>query len=442
MSYLLLIFYLLFFLWLIKQVPFFKSPLFTYKWIAGVFILKFLAGIALYLVYARFYGNRMSGDIFKYFDDGNIIYSALRQNPADYFRMLSGIGSDSPHLMQYYDTCHFWIKEFNYGLVNDNRIVIRFNALVRLISMGNIHIHTLIMSFLSFTGLWFIFKLFESDFKDKKWGLLLAVFFFPSVLFWTSGLLKEGILIFAFGMLLYFWNHLFETNKRAKPLLFIALSIFILIFSKFYVLLAAAPGLLLLLVAHKRKNRKVIIHFIWVHILVFLLFWFSEPIFGFNLPEILADKQNDFINFVNSLNQAGSKIAMDKLDSSFWSFAKAAPLAFFTTLCRPSIFEMHNLTSAMAAFENLIIVLLIIFTVFYFNRKHISNPKLWFSISFAVILFTLSGLSTPILGALVRYKAPALPFLGIIILYLTRNFSVSKFKIKSIFTNKNFTKNI
>jgi len=46
------------------------------------------------------------------------------------------------------------------------------------------------------------------------------------------------------------------------------------------------------------------------------------------------------------------------------------------------------------------------------ERKNI----FWFCVFFVLILFTIIGLTTPVSGALVRYKIPALPFLGIAML--------------------------
>ncbi|PKP08717.1 MAG: hypothetical protein CVU09_14255 [Bacteroidetes bacterium HGW-Bacteroidetes-4] len=426
MSYLLLFFYFAILIVIISRAKFFQSAYLPKYVPILIFILKFTAGISVYLVYAYFYGSRISGDIFKYFDDGNIIYSALHQNPVDYLRMLTGIGAKAPHLSQYYDTCHFWIKDFNYGLLNDNRIVIRFNALFRLISMGNIHIHTLFMSFLSFTGLWFLLRTFEATFQTKKWGLVLVVFFFPSSLFWTSGLLKEGILTFAFGMLIYQIYGLINNKKTGLSIACLVLSIGILFLSKFYVLVAALPGLIYVLVASKLKIRNTFAYFIGIHLILLSLLWFTKPFIGVDFPKIIVQKQNDFIAYVNSLEQAGSKIEMAPLQPTFKNLIKEAPKAFVTTLLRPTIFEIHSPMVAMAAIENLFILVLLLLTMLHFTKLHLNNPWLWFCVSFVIILFTLIGLTTPILGALVRYKAPALPFLGIIILYLTKAIHLKK----------------
>jgi hypothetical protein len=416
----------------------------------AIYILKFVAGIGVYIIYAKFYGERSSSDMFNYFDDGNIIYSSLWNNPLDYLRMVSGIGSDATHLDHYYNTCNFWIKDFNYGLINDNRIVIRLNAVFRLFSFGNFHIHTLFMSFLSFTGLWGIFKIFEQNIpilnnaKQKilhrkllfnnikydntnislqKWTLIFVIFFLPSVYFWTSALLKEGVLMFAFGIFLYNLSSLLNNGVKLKTIISILLMIFILMISKFYVLLASIPGVLFLILIKKTNNNFFILKLIST-IFIFLIAIILLKHIGFDAPEILANKQHDFINYTNSLKSVGSKIDIPLLEPNLINLIKNSPEALFRTLFRPSIFEFNNIMSLMAALENLLIVISLLLVILFFNPRNIKNPWLWFSILFTIVLFVLSGLTTPVLGALVRYKAPALPFLGVVFIYL---FNFQKF---------------
>ena len=61
-------------------------------------------------------------------------------------------------------------------------------------------------------------------------------------------------------------------------------------------------------------------------------------------------------------------------------------------------------------------------TGFFFIKPHnLAIPDVWYCLSFIVILFVLIGLTTPVLGALVRYKVPALPFIGILLLTAASN---------------------
>jgi hypothetical protein len=64
--------------------------------------------------------------------------------------------------------------------------------------------------------------------------------------------------------------------------------------------------------------------------------------------------------------------------------------------------------------ENLFIICILVLSVFF--RKKVGTRE-WkfvvFCLTFSIILFLIIGLTTPIIGAIVRYKIPAIPFLMI-----------------------------
>ena len=71
----------------------------------------------------------------------------------------------------------------------------------------------------------------------------------------------------------------------------------------------------------------------------------------------------------------------------------------------------------LPALENLLFILLLSFA-FFFRRK-ISNPEVFgFCLTFSILLFVVIGISTPVLGALVRYRIIAQPFLFVALLML------------------------
>ncbi|MCK4661547.1 MAG: hypothetical protein KAT68_01675 [Bacteroidales bacterium] len=422
--------YILLFVFLIYKLKFFKIENVSPLVLSLIFVIKIIVGVILTFVYIYYYNTRESADIFKYFDDGEIIFSALKTNPVDYLRMVTGIGSDAEHLMKYYNETGFWIKNFNYDLYNDNRTVIRFNAIIRLISFGYFHVHTVFMCFLSFAGLTAIFKTFFPVLKQKKILLLLSVYFIPSVIFWSSGILKEGILLFAFGLFIYTVYNIVNKEFKKVYVINLILTIFLLLISKFYILIAVLPGIISYIWVSATK-KKAVLKFLIVHCL-FIFFAFNSHyiIKTYNFPEILSKKQQDFNNMVDSLQTVGSVIKIPNLEPEFKSFVKNSPIAFFNTLFRPHIFEAYSLVTLLAAIENMIIIIFIIFT-FFFIKKNISDkPLLYLIVSYSIILFILCGLTTPVMGALVRYKVPALPFLFIILLFILDIDKLNSFMLK------------
>src|SRR3954470_13055434 len=77
MSWVLLLLYTLIIFYSIYKLKFFQLEGLG-KWTPSLFfLLKIIAGIALWLVYTYYYTDRSTSDIWKYFDDGKVMFGAL-----------------------------------------------------------------------------------------------------------------------------------------------------------------------------------------------------------------------------------------------------------------------------------------------------------------------------------------------------------------------------
>ncbi len=418
-------------LWFIRKWIFFNQPFLNYKWLAFFFLAKVAISFCIYAIYTFYYPNvRVDNDIFKYYDDSQVMYKALKDSPADYLKMLTGINDESQEIKEkYYLKMNFWIKPYDYEVVNENKTIIRLNAFISLFSLNNYFIHALIFVFLSFIGLFALFKLLSSYFEQNKLFLAFFVFLMPSTIFWSSAILKESLVFFNLGLMLYNTDKLLKrfTLKNFALMLFFATFLGL---SKMYVLILILPGLFALFLNRFIPKIKLWISFIITHILLIFFFFYSEYFISFNFSEIAVAKQHDFINMLNTFKYIGSRIDIPLLNDSFTSFLFNSPNAIINSLFRPNILEAHNLTSFMAAFENTLIIFIFIFILLFFKKSNF-NKWMWFGLSFTVMLFLLIGLTSPVLGALVRYKIPAFPFLMFILISFI-NFEKIYLKIKSL----------
>ncbi|MFH1005603.1 MAG: hypothetical protein V1781_08980 [Bacteroidota bacterium] len=406
-------------------------------------------------------------------------------------------------LEKYYQQMNYWSKEYDQGLYNESRTLIRFNALVSLFSFGYFHVHTVFMSFLSLCGLVGIYKTFLPFFKNKKKELFVSVFLIPSVLFWGSSVLKEGLILFSMGMLIYHFHKAINKKFSTKRFLLIVFFLGLLFFTKLYILLIVLPALLANAWIVKTGFRMPEIKYIFVFTAYFFI--------GFNIPDydirfMLMEKQKHSIhlarggsylgnekvkrfvyikpeikdrivylkdrpdyckikpgvpyidwakenfsdtNIIESsvdtntywvyfnMDPAGSKIDIPILYPNIWSIIKNSPVAFVSTFFRPHIFEMKNALMGFPAIENFIILLLLILSIVFFVRKIEHRHLFYFCLSIVFLLFILTSIATPILGAIVRYKVPALPFLLIALLFI---FDKEKFLKKFPFFQKKSNK--
>ncbi len=324
--------------------------------------------------------------------------------------MLTGINSDSPELQQYYHRMDTW---FNADvLFNDNRTLVRLNAIFHCFSLGNYYVHVVFINCISFTGLIALFRVFQSFQKNKSKEIFAVMMLLPSMLFWGSGLLKDGLLLFAFGMLLYSLNKIISaTHSRTNIAAFI-FCLLLLMITKLYVLIIIFPGVLAWYWARKDSPRKVVFKFLLSYTLCFILaFNLGRVIDKYDVTDLIYFKQKNFY-VIAETSKAKSVINISPVERSAWSIISHVPEAVVRVLVRPTINEASSVVILMAAIENFLILLIILMCILSFKRSEIfKQPVFYFSIFFVVLMFSLIGLITPILGAMVRYKVPALPFL-------------------------------
>lgn len=424
-----------FFGFLICKLKVFRRLGVPSKWLLLLFATKLVAAFALVGVYQIVYDDESTGDINKYHKAGLVLYSAMEENPADYFKMVTGICADEPQLEYYYDKSDHWYKAWNYGLLNDNRTVIRYNALLDLFTQGNLWLNLIISAFVAFCGSYFLALAMLGFSGGRRWTAVVAAFLVPSVVFWSSGMMKECLVLFSVGLLTFSWTALWRKFGVIK-LLVVLISAWILFLAKFYVLMAMLPGLVVFVLPKKFGTKKLLVSSAIIFSALIMLFFFSGSIFGYDLADTIVKKQHDFIKMVNyEADYSGSNIEIKELEPTFISFISALVPAYINALFRPFVTEAGTLIKLVCCVENLVFLILFIYMCIRF--KPMDNNQLrfiLFTLSFTLLLYGLIGMTTPNLGALVRYKIPAMPFILFSILTAT---DFNRLKKLMRFRNKN-----
>ena len=388
-------------------------------WVAIGFALKVLAGVGVFLVYTHYYPNRARADIFKFFDDSKVLYDTLWHAPEDFFRMIFSVGNDNPHFDTYYSQMNNWYREFESNLYNDSHTIIRINALMRMFSFGYYNVHGVFMNFLSLIGLVALYRGIYPIIKTTPKLLFAVLFLIPSVVFWGSGTLKEGILLFAIGLLIFYIFTWLRNEFHWLGIPILAFCLILLFHLKFYVLMALIPGLIAFIWVSKTGEKGVL----FKYATTFTTFAIAGLNLHhldrrFNIIYLIVRKQKDFVGLAE-FEKSGSTFSITPLEENVLSFILSAPEAFLNTLLRPHLLEISNLMMGLAAVENLVVIGILLFTLFFIKSvKNIPWNLVAFATVFVLLLFIVIGWTTPVLGAMVRYKVPALPFLMLIPLLL------------------------
>lgn len=417
-EHLLTFFYASLFIFIIVKIPFFSGPKVNSKWFAFVFILKVLSGILLGYLYRQYFNG---GDTHTYFEQARQIYNFSKESFSDYLKIL--LAFDDFDLKKYYDQLVNWeLEEYFY---NDAHTVIRLNAFLCLFSFGNYNVHVIFFCFFSLFGLTCLYKCFLNLVAEKERLLFILLFFLPSVMFWNSGILKEGLLIFALGKFIYCLYKIIE-QKKSYYFIPAVLSLCLLLIIKMYVLLILIPGIIAWLWSSRRNNEFVFFRFVASYSAFFLFFTLLKYVYPqLDFADIVYWKQVNSIKFAGYM-QSKSIIFPPAIENSTWSLMENSPISFVKTLIQPMLGQAHNPFAVAAAIENIFILLIILITVLFSKiPPQKSLPLLFLFLFFVVFLYILIGFTTTTAGSLVRYKVPALPFLIFILLLF---FNIEKFQ--------------
>lgn len=418
MEIILTVIYFFLFSFIIFRWKFFDLPGITRQWLLAAFTAKMLSGVFLGIIYTYYYTDRLTADTFKFFDDSRIMYNMFWINKKHFFKMLTGYHDNAAYLLPYYDLMHNWYNKI--ALFNDYRTQIRINTLLRFISGGHYYVHSVMFSFFSFLGLTAMLKLFLKELPDKKTGLFFGIYFMPSVLFWGSGLLKDGLILFATGFALWFLHQTVTGKKRiilhAVLFLFFLLFLIAIKFHNYILLfpLLIAYGITML------NPQKIFLKFTIITAAYFIALINIDLILpGYGLTELIAKKQFEFLE-LNKMYNPGSEIPLSTLYPSIKSLLLNAPEAYYHSFLRPWFFESKSPFILLAGFENLIIIFLFISAAMGFRKANMRySPLFYVALFYVLLLFLLIGLVVPVMGSIVRYKTQALPFLIFLLVMAT-----------------------
>jgi hypothetical protein len=374
-----------------------------------LFLLKVGAGVTLWAIYTYIYPDRASADLFKYFDDGMVMYHALPGAPADFVRMLLGAGSDTPAFdARYYQHMNNWYRAFETGFYNDAHTMIRYNALLGLFSFGHFAVHVVLAAGVATWGSVLLYRALIRLAPQGVQVLFAGVFLLPTVVLWSSGALKENLLVAGLGAAL--WGFCSGPNTapaRRAMALFAGIAVMLLV--KSYVLLSLLPGALTWWLSQGRR-KHVWSWFAVIHGLLLVALLVIGQNTSLNVPEILSRRQTDFLNMAREV-KAGSMVEPPALDGSWESLLLTAPHALYMSFLSPLLMVGHGAMGTMAALEGAFVLALVI--IIAMRRRHAPPdlPLFLWCASFLLLLGLLIGWTTPVIGALVRYRLPLLPFL-------------------------------
>jgi hypothetical protein len=399
LNYVLFLIYLGLFSWLLTKSRFVANAGLSAKVIITLFVVKVITGcVHAWLL------MRLSNlpDTMVFHKEGLIEYYLLFNNPKEYFSNIFRSGYDSGFAGLFSSTNSYW---------NDltSNLIIKFLSICDIFSFGNYNVNVIFYNFVIFFGAIGLYRVFNTIYTNKSNLLVVTCFLLPSLLFFSSTIHKEGLILAAIGILVFnTYTALHKTGFTPKRIIYILLALCFIFLQRNYVLIAILPAAFAWILSQSKKYPPLIT-FILTYTIGAVIF-FTTGLFSpkLNLPESVSKKQWDFEHLATPLTY----IEVNTLSPTFKSFALNAPQALNHSLLRPYFTDIKLSRSLFPlAVELFFYELLLIFFIFFRHKVIAKDPFIFFGFFFSLSLLLIIGYTVPVIGAIVRYRSIYLPFI-------------------------------
>lgn len=393
-----------------------KHPDYKY-YIPGLFA-KLGGSVLFCLIYIYYYSG---GDTTAYYESAMAFANMFNKNFLNFFQVL--FGDNTFENLSLFDTETGWPLRYMY-FDSQTLMVIRIISPLMVLSFKSYLLCTILLSWLSYFGIWRLFRLFSEYYKPLTKQFAIAVLFIPSVVFWGSGILKDTITLSATCWFVYGVYRAFIQKKGIILYIIVTLlAAYFIVSIKPYIFITLLPGTLFWIFYErllKIKNKALLaVYMPMIYIVsiiggAFVLSKLGDTMAKFSLDRVLhtaAITQQDLKQGYYSANS----FDIGEFDPTLPGIMSKAPAAITAGLFRPFLWDSGNIVMLFSALENTFILglaflLLVRIKILRLFRIIFKNPLLLFALSYSILFSFSVGLTTSNFGALVRFKIPFLPF--------------------------------
>ena len=390
MQVLLFIFYCIFFSYFFYIYKLDKNTGISIKVIIGLFLFKVFGGcVNLYI----HYNDYITNDIGFYFEQSVHELTNMKNNPTAFFKeWLFNWGDSSGKINMFErENMSFWSS---IGM----QVHYKYMTLANMFSLGNVYVNVILFNVMYFIGQLYLYKTLYLNAPHKKYLFLVVVFLIPSVVFWCSGIHKDGIILSCIGFVSYF---IYQYLSTKNSLLLIASTLFLslLFVTRYFYLLCIFPPLLLWIFTFKSKFKLLI--FSIAYLIAFVILFNINELFPAIKPlELISNRQKDFIHLIGY-----SDMKTPILENHFMSYVKNFPTALNHILLKPSFHYNDYFKYKISAIDSWFVCSLIILFSAFIKRKNLNNGFFLFLLFFGATVYLFIGYTIPNAGALIRYKS-------------------------------------
>jgi len=389
---------------------------------------KLFFALLFSMIYVFYYGG---GDTTAYWEGAVNLNNLFWDNPAAYFEEMFTTSSPNTIYERFNLRTGYppsWIyKE------PESWFVCKIASVFTFLTFNSYLAITFIFAYIASLATWRLYELVLSfNFISQRNGAI-ATLFIPTVSIWCSGISKDTVILIALLFVLYQVFGFFSKDRKVGPygVLIIIFYFFILYHIRPFMIIAIFPPLFIAFgtgILRRLSDSVVLINSFRVLILIIGLgfvgiYFQTKGSLGALEPDAYLEEaaiiQQDFLR--NEL-YTGKRYDLGVTEFTAIGMLKVAPGAVVAAFYRPYIWESSSIFLLLSGLESLVLLWLTVkfFVsgggVFQRIRQIAKNEFLTFAILFAIFFGFSVGFTSVLFGVLVRFKAPLLPFLTVVLL--------------------------
>jgi len=396
------------------------------KYFIPALTVKILGAVFIGLIYAYYY---KSGDTFNYFNQAVVINNAFDESFIKWINLLF-------HTPSRFDNNYYsYISQLEWYSDPASYTVCSITAFLGIFTYNTYLPTAVLFAFISFTGVWALFRTFASLYPHLTRPIAIAILFIPSVFVWGSGIFKDTICMFGLGWLTYgAFRFLVQRDFSTFNIVISVLSFILIAKVKLYILLGFAPALLIwILFSYTQRIRntasrflvKIVFGTMLIGSFLFFMQRFGDELGKYSLKNVVVTSNvtRRWISYTSSQDEEASAYSLGEFNPTITGMLSKFPLAVNATLFRPYIWEARKIIVALSAIEALLFLFLTLKILFTIKLTRIwktimNDPTIQFCFVFSLIFAFAVGISSYNFGALSRYKIPCLPFYAIALILI------------------------
>jgi len=370
---------------------------------------KLGAGLLLGVLYTYYYDV---GDTFAFFNDGVALARLARKDFSAYLQFL---WSGDQSLLQ---GTALAVQQ------SRSLFLSKTISLFNLITFDNYWLTSLYLSTVSFAASCYLVAILTRYFPQLKTAAVVAFLLFPSVVFWSSGIIKESLALAALYMLtavfIQVWHRQLP-RVAVWPLALVA--VWVLVSLRYYFAAVFLPVVFtslctqLLIMPRIKTQRATVEIALWCIMLLFPLMIASvihPNFYPHNFLSVIVSNYEIF----QRVSDPGDAIVFRNLAPNMANVLLHTPWAWVSGLFRPFPWEAGTLFQAAMAAENMVLLVATI-TALPALRQLPRSPHRLLLVALVVytgMLCVFITLSTPNFGTLCRYRVGYVPFFVFLVL--------------------------